>query len=87
MKNSPETILAAIDEFGSTKDFLMNVGREKGAVVTDIIDKEKPKTLLEIGCYVGFSAILFGNEFRKAGGQKCLSLELNPTLRAIGTQR
>jgi catechol O-methyltransferase len=86
MKNSPETVLAAIDEFGSTKDFLMNVGREKGAVVTDIIAKEKPKTLLEIGCYVGFSAILFGNEFRKAGGQKYLSLELNPTFAAVARE-
>lgn len=56
----------------------MNVGREKGHVVTDMIARQKPTTLLEIGGYVGFSAILFGNELRKAGGQKYLSLELNP---------
>ncbi|KAJ5155720.1 hypothetical protein N7492_008523 [Penicillium capsulatum] len=86
MKGSPEAVLAAIDEFGSTKNFLMNVGREKGAVVTDIIAKEKPKTLLEIGCYVGFSAILFGNEFRKAGGEKYRSLELNSTFAAVARE-
>ena len=69
MKGSPETVLTAIDEFGCTKDFLMNVGREKGHAVTDIIARQKPTTLLEIGGYVGFSALLFGNELRKAGGQ------------------
>lgn len=37
MKGFPEAVLAAIDEFGCTKDFLMNVGREKGHVVTDTI--------------------------------------------------
>ena len=79
MKGSPEAVLAAIDEFGCTKDFLMNVGREKGSTVTDLIARQKPTTLLEIGCYVGFSAILFGNELRKAGGGKYFSLELNPT--------
>lgn len=79
MKGFPEAVLAAIDEFGCTKDFLMNVGREKGRVVTDLIAQQKPTTLLEIGGYVGFSAILFGNALRKAGGQKYLSLELNST--------
>jgi catechol O-methyltransferase len=86
MKNSPKAVLDAIDEFGTTKDFLMNVGQEKGAVVTKIIAEQKPKTLIEIGCYVGFSAILFGNEFRKAGGQKYLSLELNPTFASVARE-
>jgi len=64
----------------------MNVGREKGGVVTNIIAKEKPKTLLEIGGYVGFSAILFGNELRKVGGHKYLSLELNPTFASVARE-
>ena len=64
----------------------MNVGREKGHAVTDIIARQKPTTLLEIGGYVGFSAILFGNELRKAGGQKYLSLELNPTFAHVARE-
>lgn len=64
----------------------MNVGREKGHVVTDIIARQKPTTLLEIGGYVGFSAILFGNELCKAGGQKYLSLELNPTFAHVARE-
>lgn len=86
MKGSPEAVLAAIDEFGCTKDFLMNVGQEKGRVVTGLIAQEKPKTFLEIGGYVGFSAILFGNEFRNSGGQKYLSLELNPTFASVARE-
>ena len=86
MKGSPEAVLAAIDEFGCTKDFLMNVGREKGAIVTDLIAKEKPKSLLEIGGYVGFSAILFGNELRKASGGKYTSLELNPVFAGVARE-
>lgn len=88
MKGSPEAVLAAIDEFGRTKDFLMNIGREKGRAVTDIIAKQKPTTWLEIGCYVGFSAILFGNEMRKVGGDgvKYRSLELNPTFAGVARE-
>lgn len=86
MKGSPEAVLAAIDEFGCAKEFLMNVGQEKGGVVTNLIAQEKPKTALEIGGYVGFSAILFGNEFRKSGGQKYLSLELNPTFASVARE-
>lgn len=63
----------------------MNVGREKGRAVTDIIVRQKPTTLLEIGGYVGFSAILFGNVLRKVGG-KYLSLELNPTFAHVARE-
>lgn len=86
MKGSPEAVLAAIDEFGCSQDFLMNVGQDKGNIVRKIISEEKPKTFLEIGGYVGFSAILFGNEFRKAGGHKYLSLELNPSFASVARQ-
>lgn len=61
----------------------MNVGR----VVTDIITRQKSTTVLEIGGYVGFSAILFGNELRKSGGQsKYLSLELNPSFAYVARE-
>ena len=86
MRGSPEAVLAAIDEFGCKEDFLMNVGQEKGKVVTNIIAQTKPKSFLEIGGYVGFSAILFGNEFRKSGGQKYLSLELNPAFASVARE-
>ena len=61
----------------------MNVGAEKGKIVTDLIDELKPKTMIELGCYVGYSAILFGDAVRQNGGERYLSLELNPEFAAI----
>lgn len=61
----------------------MNVGAEKGQVVTKLIDQVKPKTMVELGCYIGYSAILFGDAVRRNGGERFLSLELNPEYAAI----
>lgn len=63
--------------------FFMNVGSEKGKIVTDLIDETKPQTMIELGCYVGYSAILFGDTVRRNGGKRYLSLELNPVYAAI----
>ncbi|KAH6880384.1 putative O-methyltransferase [Thelonectria olida] len=63
LRGSPERVLEAIDDFGSKK-YLMNIGKEKGKIV-------------ELGGYVGYSAILFGDALRKAGGHEYRSLEAN----------
>ncbi|KAF7591614.1 hypothetical protein BBP40_001314 [Aspergillus hancockii] len=83
IQGSPEAVLAVIDEYGRTQDFLMNVGAHKGKIVTDLIAKERPRTVVEVGGYVGYSAIMFGNALRKAGGQKYVSLEMNPKFASI----
>lgn len=38
---------------------------------------------VELGGYVGYSAILFGSALRKAGGQTYLTLERNPEFAAV----
>ncbi|GIJ85975.1 hypothetical protein Asppvi_004846 [Aspergillus pseudoviridinutans] len=83
IKGSPEAVLAAIDDFGHTQDFLMTVGGYKGKIVSELIAKEKPQSVLEIGGYVGYSAIMFGDALRKAGGRKYVSLEMNAKFAAI----
>lgn len=54
IRGSPENVLAAIDEYGRTKKYLMNVGEDKGRIVTDLIAEVKPKTmvsqLIEVQC-------------------------------------
>ncbi len=55
VRGSPQRVLAAIDEFGRTKKYLMNVGEDKGKIVTDLIKEVKPKTMVELGGYVGYS--------------------------------
>lgn len=46
IRGSPEHVLAAIDEYGRTKKYLMNVGEDKGRIVTDLIAEVKPKTMV-----------------------------------------
>ncbi|KAF1920078.1 S-adenosyl-L-methionine-dependent methyltransferase [Ampelomyces quisqualis] len=83
IRGSPENVLAAIDEYGRTKKYLMNVGEDKGRIVTDLIAEVKPRTMVELGGYVGYSCILFGDAVRKAGGERYFSLERDPVFAAV----
>ena len=82
VQGNPQKVLDLIHEF-EKQHFFMNVGAEKGKVVTDLIAEVKPHTMIELGGYVGYSAILFGDAVRRAGGKRYFSLELNPTFAAI----
>lgn len=61
----------------------MNVGEDKGKIVSDLIAEVKPEIMVELGGYVGYSALLFGDAVRKAGGKRYLSLERNPEFAAV----
>lgn len=56
----------------------MNVGEDKGRIVTSLIQNEKPTTMLELGGYCGYSTILFASTQRACGGKKYYSLERSP---------
>jgi len=85
IRNSPEKVVAAIDEFARTKKYLMNVGEDKGKIVAGVIAETKPKIMVELGGYVGYSSVLFGDAFRKAGGQRYYTLEHNAEFAAVIT--
>lgn len=61
----------------------MNVGHAKGKIVTDLIAEVKPETMVELGGYSGYSAVLFGDAVRRAGGKRYMSLEMNPEFAAV----
>lgn len=48
IRDSPKRVLAAIDEFARTKKYLMNVGEDKGKIVTDLIAEVKPETMASV---------------------------------------
>ena len=50
-----------------------------------MIAQHKPKTMIECGGYVGYSAILFGNALREAGGEQYYSIEKNALFAAVAT--
>jgi catechol O-methyltransferase len=54
---------------------MMNVGSRKGVTVTNLIAEHKPKTMVELGCYVGYSTVLFAAALRDAGGHEYISFE------------
>jgi catechol O-methyltransferase len=52
-----EDVIRVIDRFAYEKSFLINVGDEKGALLDAAIQRAKPKLLLELGTYLGYSAL------------------------------
>lgn len=46
IRENPSRVLAAIDEYARTQKYLMNVGEDKGRIVTELIAKEKPQTMV-----------------------------------------
>jgi catechol O-methyltransferase len=83
IRGSPTRVLDAIDTYGRTKKYLMNAGEDKGKIVTDLIAEVKPQIMVELGGYVGYSCILFGDAVKKAGGKRYFSLERNPEFAAV----
>jgi catechol O-methyltransferase len=57
---------------------MMNVGARKGKIVSDLITKHKPTTMIELGSYIGYSTVLFAAALRAAGGKEYISFEREP---------
>ncbi|KAL9098898.1 MAG: hypothetical protein Q9163_005525 [Psora crenata] len=83
IRGSPLKVLQAMDEFARTKRYLMSIGHYKGGIIRDSIIERKPLTMVELGGYVGYSTILFGDAFRSSGGKKFFCLEMNPEFAAV----
>lgn len=83
LRGNPQKVLDAIDEYGRTQKYLMNIGPYKSGTIVDLIEKEKPSIIVELGGYVGYSAIAFGTALRKAGGKRYYSLEFNAEFGAV----
>ena len=61
-KNNPKSILQTIDNFVlESGQFLMNVGPEKGEILRDHLVKSKPNNVIELGTYIGYSAVLISS--------------------------
>lgn len=85
LKGNPQKILDAIDEFGRTRKYLMNIGEYKSKTVVDLIKARKPQVMVELGGYVGYSAIAFAEALQEAGGRVYYSLEKSPEFGKIIT--
>ena len=46
IRGSPRKVLTAIDEYARSQKYLMNVGEDKGKIVTDLVEQVKPKIMV-----------------------------------------
>jgi catechol O-methyltransferase len=70
----PESVLAALDRFGRTHAFLMNVGDRKGEILDAEVRRKRPARALEIGAFCGYSAVRIARLLREWDG-RLVSLE------------
>lgn len=85
LRGNPDGILRAIDEFASTVTGLVNIGQHKGSIIVDVMGFHKPKVVVELGCYLGYSTILIASTLEKGGGGHCYSVEKNPLFAAVAS--
>ncbi|KAJ3339466.1 hypothetical protein HDU83_007595 [Entophlyctis luteolus] len=58
-RGDPDAVLAAMDSYGYTRAFHMSVGDVKGRIIDDIVREHAPQVMVEIGGYLGYSAVRF----------------------------
>lgn len=83
LPNRPQNVISLIDDFGANENYMMNVGKRKGAHVTDLIVNHKPKIMVEFGSYIGYSTILFASALRDNGGSEYVSFEREPKFASV----
>lgn len=69
---TPEEVLKEIE---NDPESFMIIGPEKGQVLASLIEKHKPKSILEVGTNLGYSSILMASHLPEDG--KVTTLELS----------
>ncbi|KAF9884815.1 hypothetical protein FE257_001231 [Aspergillus nanangensis] len=82
LRGRPDSILSEIDRWALKHNLcMMTIGPDRSQPIIDVIRSTTPKTMAELGGYIGYSAIKFASEIRKttttttAGIARYLSLE------------
>ena len=56
-EDDANSVIKAIDDFCWNNHWMMHVGDVKGGIVDKVIEEYKPKIILELGTYCGYSAV------------------------------
>jgi len=75
-KGNAAEVISVIDNFCYNDSVLINVGDKKGALLDTALERAQPKVILELGTYVGYSAIRMAQ--RLPVGGRLYSIEFNP---------
>jgi catechol O-methyltransferase len=79
-----DAAIRAIDEYARRKSFLINVGDEKGAILDSVVERVRPRLAVELGAYVGYSALRIARKLPQGG--RLVSVELNADNAAIASR-
>jgi caffeoyl-CoA O-methyltransferase len=69
-------------ETKTKRNFLPIVGPHRGQVLVEVIRKNKPKLVLEIGTLIGYSAILMAKELESSANLITIGINPNETKKA-----
>ena len=75
-RGDPASVLQVMDQFSRSQRWLMSMGPDKGALVTDALRDPAVRNVLEIGTYCGYSALLIGTQLATRGG-RLVTLEIS----------
>ncbi|MFF0488567.1 O-methyltransferase [Nocardia sp. NPDC004068] len=76
-----DDVIRTIDEFCYTKSYLINVGDEKGRILDRAVAAARPRRLLELGTYCGYSALRIARAM--PADAVLYSIEFNPANAAV----
>lgn len=69
----PEQVLKSIEEVAPKKGFPI-IGPKRGVFLDEVVKKYDPRTILEVGTLVGYSAIRMGRFLKKGGRITCVEV-------------
>ncbi|XP_056293418.1 catechol O-methyltransferase B [Pseudoliparis swirei] len=83
-RGDPRSVIQAIDDYCKNKEWAMNVGDEKGAILDSVVTEVNPATVLELGTYCGYSTVRIATLLPPHA--KLITLEFNPEFAKIARQ-
>jgi predicted O-methyltransferase YrrM len=79
--NRASQVLRRLEKMAE-KQFIPSIGPIKGKIITGIIQKYKPRNILEIGTLYGYSAILMADTL-KGADEKVITIEIDKSIAGI----
>ncbi|CAF3838243.1 unnamed protein product [Rotaria sordida] len=80
LKNShlgdASSVINTIDKYGWTQQALMNIGDRKGKILDAALQSRQPKTVLELGTFLGYSSLRMASQLPE--DTLIVTIEINP---------
>ncbi|XP_030231011.1 catechol O-methyltransferase B [Gadus morhua] len=83
-RGDARSVVDTIDQYCRHQEWAMNVGDEKGTILDSIVCEVKPRAMLELGTYCGYSAVRIASLLPP--NSRLITMEFNPVFAAIARQ-